>query len=227
MIIGNGMLAKAFSLYTNNHNIVIFASGVSNSKESDPDEFKREKNLLCKELMLNKDKLFIYFSTCSIIDASTTQSFYVSHKILMENLVKEHPKYYIFRLPQVVGITKSPTLVNFLTNSIVMKQSFHLQNKAVRNLIDVEDVVKITNKIIEKNIYLNETTNIASPYNYSVLKIVSILENIIGEKAYYELIQAGEEQKINIEKIKNLQYNFQDNYVFEVLEKYTKIKLEK
>ena len=46
MIIGNGLLAKAFIEYKNNDEIVIFASGVSNSLEEKQSEFKRETDLL-------------------------------------------------------------------------------------------------------------------------------------------------------------------------------------
>lgn len=48
MIVGNGLIAKEFLEYSNSKNILIFASGVSNSKEERVDEFLREENLLRK-----------------------------------------------------------------------------------------------------------------------------------------------------------------------------------
>ena len=45
MIIGQGMLAKRFEKYDND-NIVIFASGVSNSRETSKIMFEKERKLL-------------------------------------------------------------------------------------------------------------------------------------------------------------------------------------
>jgi hypothetical protein len=46
MLIGKGMIANIFSSYKNDDNILIFASGVSNSNEKNKQEFLREKNLI-------------------------------------------------------------------------------------------------------------------------------------------------------------------------------------
>ncbi|MEJ2498930.1 MAG: hypothetical protein P8Y46_06430 [Sulfurovaceae bacterium] len=50
MIIGNGMLAHEFSDYKDDNDIIIFASGVSNSGETRESEFEREKELLTKTI---------------------------------------------------------------------------------------------------------------------------------------------------------------------------------
>ena len=39
MVIGNGMIANAFKQYENDDEVIIFASGVSNSKENNDSEF--------------------------------------------------------------------------------------------------------------------------------------------------------------------------------------------
>jgi hypothetical protein len=41
MVIGNGTVAKVFSEYCDNGDILIFASGVSNSKEKSEANFER------------------------------------------------------------------------------------------------------------------------------------------------------------------------------------------
>ena len=84
MIIGNGLLAKAFSDFENNEKILIFASGVSNSNETRRQEFEREEILLRKGLTTHKDKLIIYFSTCSVYEPSTNYREYTRHKLDME-----------------------------------------------------------------------------------------------------------------------------------------------
>ena len=68
MIIGNGLLAQAFSEYNNNDEILIFASGVSNSLEEKESEFDREAKLLKSVITNYPDKTMVYFSTCSVYD---------------------------------------------------------------------------------------------------------------------------------------------------------------
>jgi len=46
MVIGNGMIAKAFSQYKNNPKVLLFASGVSRSNEKEEASFLREKELI-------------------------------------------------------------------------------------------------------------------------------------------------------------------------------------
>ena len=45
MVVGNGMLARAFKSYQKQDNIIIFASGISYSNETDSSSFVREKEL--------------------------------------------------------------------------------------------------------------------------------------------------------------------------------------
>ena len=50
MIVGKGLIAKAYKNFNLHKNIIIFASGVSNSKEFRKKEFARERDLLIKNL---------------------------------------------------------------------------------------------------------------------------------------------------------------------------------
>ncbi len=68
MIIGNGMMARSFESYRGNSEILIFASGVSNSKDVDEDNFNREVLLLKDVINNNPEKAMVYFSTCSMYD---------------------------------------------------------------------------------------------------------------------------------------------------------------
>ena len=58
---------KKFIKYADNKDVLIFASGVSNSLETSPVEFGREQFLLEKILAEHSQKKIIYFSTCSMI----------------------------------------------------------------------------------------------------------------------------------------------------------------
>ena len=57
MILGNGLIAKVYKGFNFHKNILIFASGVSNSKEFRKKEFARERDLLIENLD-KKKKLF-------------------------------------------------------------------------------------------------------------------------------------------------------------------------
>lgn len=62
MIVGNVLFATAFtSHFSDNPNVIVFASEVSNSKESQFEQFEREYQLL-QEYIRSK-KLILYFST--------------------------------------------------------------------------------------------------------------------------------------------------------------------
>ena len=65
MVVGNGMVARKFLSYKTNNDFLIFASGVSNSKTSDPATYKREIELLESCMETNPKKTVVYFICCS------------------------------------------------------------------------------------------------------------------------------------------------------------------
>ncbi|MEJ2497376.1 MAG: NAD(P)-dependent oxidoreductase, partial [Sulfurovaceae bacterium] len=85
MIIGNGMLAHEFSDYKDDNDIIIFASGVSNSGETRESEFEREKELLTKTIDNISSEKIIYFSTCAMYDKYFVNNRYTKHKLHMES----------------------------------------------------------------------------------------------------------------------------------------------
>ena len=93
MIVGNGMIAKAFS---DIENCIILASGVSDSCTSNIYEFKREEELIYKTLRINKKA--VYFS--SISNSGTP---YINHKRNMERIVLEYGNSIVIKTSQVVG----------------------------------------------------------------------------------------------------------------------------
>ncbi|MFN5841955.1 MAG: hypothetical protein ACK45G_01855, partial [Bacteroidota bacterium] len=68
MIVGSGLLANAFSSFRSVDDMVIFASGVSNSTSTDRNQYDREVELLRK--YINRQAKLIYFSTVSVFDPS-------------------------------------------------------------------------------------------------------------------------------------------------------------
>lgn len=102
MIIGNGNIA---SVLKDRNDLVFFASGVSNSSCKDEKEFKRESDLL---KTVSPDKHLVYFSNLGIYYKKDP---YTSHKINMENLVKERFNYYTIVRIEVCEWVKNPTTI--------------------------------------------------------------------------------------------------------------------
>ncbi|HBO37055.1 MAG TPA: NAD-dependent dehydratase [Pasteurellaceae bacterium] len=225
MIIGSGMLAKAFAGRANDEQNIIFASGVSNSAETNRDEFLREENLLRATMQAHSDKKLIYFSTCSIYDSTLQNSLYVYHKTNMERLIRENQrKFIIFRLPQVVGFTRSPTVINFLYHKILEEECFDLWVNSKRNLIDVEDVVKVIDYILDNQLVINQIVNLAAPQSSSIYEIVMVLEQLVRKRAIYRIADKGTFYHIDLSQVKGiytqLGITFGVDYVSKLIGKY-------
>lgn len=223
MIIGNGMLAQKFKDYEHNEEIIIFASGVSNSKESSQKAFKREETLLRATLKDIRSEKIIYFSTCSLYDTYFENSLYTKHKLRMEEILSElSNNYIIFRLPQVVGNNNKDQLLGFLHDSILNNKYFELYD-IERNIIDISDVKQIIDYIIDNNLFHNRTLNIANEKNIKVVELVKKIENIVNEKANYLLVNISGSFNIDVkdisEVIKVLNI-FNKNYEENTIRKY-------
>ncbi len=224
MIIGNGLIAKAFKEYENNDDVVLFASGVSNSKVVSSEEFLREEKLLYKCLKnYSQEKHFVYFSTCSMYDTYFEMSSYTKHKVNMEQIIIENSdKFNIFRLPQVLGNNNENQLIGFLYKTIMNEKNFNLFN-IERNIIDIDDVVFIVNKIVNAKKFINTIQNIANYKNTKVLHLVNILEKICNKKVNYNLIQMEGDFLIDVKNIEALllKYDiFHENYIENRVKKY-------
>lgn len=131
MIIGSGFIAKNFKkkfLTIKKYWLAIYASGVSNSKSINKNNFLREKNKIISYKNKINSKIFIYISTCSIFDPSRKNTAYVKHKLNMENIVKKNfHKFVIRRFPEVVGSNNNKNnLINFFYRKIINNNKFQL-----------------------------------------------------------------------------------------------------
>jgi len=191
VIIGNGLLASALApFFASDDDTIVFASGVSNSRETRHEEFERERRML--QQTLDQSRLLVYFSTCSICDPELKDSAYVRHKIAMELMVSSAKRYAIFRLPQVVGKTDNHhTLTNYLHQSIVSGNPFTVWLNARRNLIDADDVAAIVHCLIKSHRVSQGTLNVASPLSTSIAELVEAFEKIIGTQANCNSVPMG------------------------------------
>jgi hypothetical protein len=205
MIIGDGLLGSSLkrNLKIPNHDIVIFASGVSNSSEIRASEFTREIDLLSE--YLRKSLYIIYFSTCSIYDEALNNSPYVQHKLRVEEMLLARGKSLIIRLPQIAGFGGNENnLLNFLHKKIVSGSLFDIWVNAKRSLIDVDDVCYFTQKILDGQAPHYDLINIAAPNNISISDLVKLIENSSGIKANYRLVDAGSDYLIDVTLAKSV-----------------------
>ena len=170
-------------------------------------------------------RTFVYFSTCSILDPDLADKPYVLHKDAMEALVKAHPGHQIFRLPQLAGRSVNPhTLLNYLYARISRSERFSIWGNATRNIIDVDDVVKIVRHIIDGHHFNRDTTNVANIQNYPVKRIVSTMERVCGKTALFDAIERGTCYPIDMQRVAPLLpeagVEFGSAYLSNVLQKY-------
>ena len=221
-IIGRGLLAKSFENKVFDRDVLVLASGVSNSQETRAVEFLRELNLIDSTVMKNENNTIIYFSTCSLDFKENTP--YTTHKLKVEQIFSERcNKYHIFRLPQVVGFVKNKTLISYFTNSIINNFEIDLQMHSSRDLIDIDDVSRIVTFLVNSEIGLNSTVNIATGYSVPVIDIFSYILDFSGLEGKFHLSNSGEVQKTDSSFLRNNIPNdiiFEDNYWKDVLNKY-------
>ena len=202
MIIGSGLLARAFTpLFADSIESCVYAAGVSNSNCSDQREFDRERNRLMIAMEQHRlVDLFLYFGTCSA--NGSLDSPYVQHKIKMEKIVAEHPRYLILRLPQTAGKTENPhTLLNYIFTRIIRSERFQIWRNARRNIIDVDDVAQIAVGLALEEGVRRECINVANFLDYSMSDVVAIMEKVVGKKAIFDSLDKGDTYPIDTQRI--------------------------
>ncbi len=226
MVLGNGLIASRFKTYSTLNEYIIFASGVSNSKSLDLLEYEREIKLLDSIFSNLGENILVYFSTCSIYDLEESESLYVQHKLQIEKLIQEKAaNFYIFRISNLAGNTTNPnTILNYLYYHIANKINFNLWINASRNIIDIDDMYKIADYILQKRILSNQIINIANPQNNKVAEIILEFESVLNLKANYIKAFKGNEFSINIsmilQTIKESNVLFGEKYLRNIIRKY-------
>lgn len=192
MIVGNGMIANTLKLlYADDPNVLVFASGVSNSKETRIEAFEREKRLLCKHLDFKG--VILYFSTCSIFDPSLQHRQYIRHKFEVEALIEERAsQYLILRLPNLVGKTDNPnTFFNFMKNRIKKGEELSVFRNATRYFLDTEDLLFIIPRLLEVLSNYQEKLNVVFNNNITVLETIEIFRAIHETSFLFTPIDKG------------------------------------
>lgn len=204
MVIGTGLIAKKFSNFIKNKEVLIFASGVSNSTESDAKQFLREFDLLKKTIASNPKVQLVYFSTLSIEDPLVKKRPYIHHKLALEKYIKENCNHFLIcRVSNVVGQNgNSNTIINYLVRNIKSQEKIEIWKDAERNIIDIDDVKYIIEELLNRNVS-NKVVTVAMSKNISVVDIVSQIELHLHIKANASYINKGEKLIINTSEIVN------------------------
>jgi len=225
MIVGRGLLARAFEPhFGKNPDVVVFASGVSNSLETRASEFARERTLLC-QLLSSEAMRFVYFGSCGVTAIEPDLTPYMKHKREMESLVLSAPHGLALRLPQVVGRTENHhTLTNFLRDHIVSGKHFTVWAHAERNLIDIDDIVKIGVRLTTDLPAESASVSIAAARSLLMPEIVEIFERVLGKTANCSYIGKGTPMRIDTSMIESvsagLGIDLGDGYIARVIDKY-------
>ena len=219
------MIAKAFSAFAANREVVIFASGVSDSLETRAPAFQRERDLLERTRAAHPDALAVYFGTCSADDPDRRATPYVEHKLEMEALLagKSQP-WMVLRLPLAIGPEhRSPTLANFLHQRITRGEVFEVWSRSTRYPIDVEDAFRVASRFIADRSSWRRTINIALRA-FPVLEFVRILERITGKRARYTVVEKGAHYFVRCPEVmklsEELELDLSPQYLERVLRKY-------
>lgn len=227
LVVGNGLLASKFRSCKLPENIIVIASGVSDSSEFRQSKFDREK-----ELVLNhaeQGRVLIYFSSCSVELPEKMWTPYIRHKNSMESLIINNKLGLVYRLPNVVGFGgNDKTMFNFLCSSIRNEKEIIVRKNAKRSLIDVDDVVKLVKYLVTLSMSKKELSydvvRVVLPVQYSVIEIINTIENHYGKKA---ITSEGETDFLDVSKsiivencIKNKVIKFDNSYLFKLVKKY-------
>ena len=234
IVIGNGLISNAYKNFLDqkefvDNSVIILASGVSDSLEKNSDNFVREYELIKKVIIDNPNSYFIYFSSCFVESGLDTP--YIRHKLNMEKNIKLLAKRFtIFRIPQVVGLVSNKTIVSDFTRKIIYRDKIIIQKNSSRNLIDVEDIVRISIFLVNKKAICGKIVNISTKYSASPKQIAIYIGKMLNIEPLLIEIDQGYLQVVDIfPLIKLVGKNdiiFKKEYWKLVLDKYV-LKLKK
>ncbi len=229
MITGNGMVATALARFRDRDDVLIFASGVSNSSESDERCYSREKNLLLS-LCSYQERTLVYFSTCSVFDPVLKDARYIAHKREMEDLVRHNfSRHLVLRLPTLVGVTDNPyTFFSSFRNKIARGEELVIHRSACRYLMDVSDVEMIIDLFLRDSDLCRGSYNVAYDNPMNVVEIVKIMEEVSGKEAVKVLVDKGNCFDFDRSAFRNAlsrnNFTIPNNYNRRIIQKYFNLK---
>lgn len=222
MIIGDGLISNSFKNF-NHDDYIIFGSGVSNSKETNENEFEKEKILLLYHINNIKNKKLIYFN--SIMTFTNINTPYFNHKRDMVKLIKDKViNYKIYNIPQIFGSNgNNKNLINYFITCLKNKEKISIQKNTYRSIIDIDDIYNIVIRTLDLEY---KEFNISYIELLTVKQILETISNIYNISPIYVEIDDGVSINMNNDDIINsiifeLNIN-KNNYTEKTIKKYVK-----
>jgi nucleoside-diphosphate-sugar epimerase len=224
MIVGTGLIGSSL-ISVDAPGVTVFASGVSDSQESNQESFRRERELLQAHLGQRRQGHLIYISTCSVNDSLQVSSPYVAHKKEMEKLTLSEPKASIVRLPNVVGPTGNKrNLVNYFVDAITSGEKILVQELAKRYLLGVDEMQSLIGAYISQGPDNGHIIEFVPPFSTSVSEIVAQIEQILGLKGNVEMVGGGSSYLVDFKDtaryLDSAGVEFPENYTSSILKKW-------
>tara|TARA_B100001057_G_C22632955_1_gene865125 strand:- start:176 stop:886 length:711 start_codon:yes stop_codon:yes gene_type:complete len=229
-IIGKGFIAKNLSKISREiiqSKIIIYAAGISNSNTESRKDLVREINSFNKFSKINKRKKILFISTADVTNNLKNRSKYVKNKIKIEKSIKKNFKNFIIvRIPQIIGKSKNKnTLINFFYNKIKSRKTIKLLLNVDRNLLDIDDIIKMIKVIIMNNKINKKVITLSNKYFIQPIDIIRIFEKTLKISAKYNFKKTKKQNwnlhfKKNIKYFSNAKIKFDKYYFSKTIKKY-------
>jgi nucleoside-diphosphate-sugar epimerase len=235
-ILGGGLLARGFQAFAlDAPDLTIFARGVADSTSVDEGQFERERRHLHDAIgdSLRQDNRLVYFSGGGAIygrfdgpkdERSALQPItsYGRHQARCEDIIRgAGVRHLIIRLPNVVGAPQNPRQLVPNLVAQAAKGEAVLQRHAARDLIDIDDVVRIVLRIAAR-IEDDETMVVATGRAVPVIEIFDEIERTLGTTATRHIVEGGEAQYFGVGRLRAMlpDSDFSEDYPRAVLRRY-------
>jgi nucleoside-diphosphate-sugar epimerase len=215
-IVGRGFLAHHFSSHPAlPRDVVLFAAGVSDSHSVNARAYGEETAQLRDVLAdcIHRRECLVYFSSAGAVYgdyppgvredmALAPVSEHGRHKAAIETLLCGSPvEYLILRLSNAVGPGQRshqfvPALVEQVQSGVVT-----VWRGAHRDLVDVEDVVRLTVALLDAGCR-REIFNLASGRSTPVEQVVDEIEAQLGVRAERRFIDRPDRYSVSIDKLR-------------------------
>jgi hypothetical protein len=214
---GDGLLGRAFAREASEQpSAYVFARGVADSTCRDPAPYARERAMLADglELAASRGLTFVYFSGAPIFgsfDAPVDErtqirpiTDYGVHQAAAERMIEDHrARHLLVRLPNVVGPSGNPHQLLPALLAQVRSGTVDVQDGAERDLIAVEDVVRLVRALLATDI-ADRTVVVASGISTPVRDIVAWLSSDLSLTPVTRCVSGGTSQRFRTDLLRSL-----------------------
>lgn len=219
VIVGRGFIAKNLEPIAAEHDdVLLLAAGVSRTAANSEAEFVRERLLVedSAQRCLREGRRLVFLSTASSgvyggsrctgreSEAVQPTSPYAAHKLALERILQDSGvEYLVLRLSHLVGQHQQPWQLLPSLVSQVMAGRVLVRRGAQRDLLGVQDMVRITDRLLRDGVR-REVVNVASGVPVPIEDVVAYVELRLGRTAVHDIVESDERSVIDIAKLRRL-----------------------